>query len=243
MDHTMFDAQLEALAERFRCIAYDHRGQGRSEPTRSGYDMDSLTADAAALIERLGAAPCHFVGLSMGGFVGLRLAIRRPELLRSLVLVNTTAETDPPGKFVQYWLMRAWARVFGFRALLRPILPVMFGTSTLADPAMQAVTERWQALVRDARRRALLKATAGVLYRAGVADALHRIRTPTLIVAGAEDTATPPATARRMHAAITGARYVEIPGAGHSSPLEQPASVTAAIQAFLADPQAPIGGS
>ena len=65
----------------YRCIAYDHRGQGRSATSPSPYDMERLADDAAALIERLGAAPCHFVGLSMGGFVGMRLAARRPELI------------------------------------------------------------------------------------------------------------------------------------------------------------------
>src|SRR5438045_727365 len=64
----MWRAQLDHFAPRFRCIAYDHRGQGQSELTPSGYDMDTVAADAVALIEKLGIAPVHFVGLSMGGF-------------------------------------------------------------------------------------------------------------------------------------------------------------------------------
>src|SRR5213078_2875597 len=78
----MYAAQVATLADRHRCITYDHRGQGQSPVSPTAYDMDTLAEDAAALIEKLGALPCHFVGLSMGGFVGLRLAIRRPELLR-----------------------------------------------------------------------------------------------------------------------------------------------------------------
>ena len=76
----MFDAEVAALSGRYRCIAYDHRGQGRSATSPTPYDMERLADDAAALIEQLGAVPCHFVGLSMGGFVGMRLAARRPEL-------------------------------------------------------------------------------------------------------------------------------------------------------------------
>src|SRR5438105_1818396 len=76
----MFAPQVEALRGRFRCIAYDHRGQGRTEVTPGGYDMDTLADDAAALIEALGVAPVHFVGLSMGGFVGMRLAARKGAL-------------------------------------------------------------------------------------------------------------------------------------------------------------------
>ena len=73
----MYDDQVAALKGRFRCITFDFRGQGQSQITKSGYDMDDLTLDAGGLIERLGVAPCHFVGLSMGGFVGMRLAARR----------------------------------------------------------------------------------------------------------------------------------------------------------------------
>lgn len=87
----MFDAQVEAFKNRYRCVAFDFRGQGQSEVTRYGYDMDTLSADAVALIEELNCAPCHFLGFSMGGFVGLRLAIRHPELLDSLILVDTSA--------------------------------------------------------------------------------------------------------------------------------------------------------
>jgi pimeloyl-ACP methyl ester carboxylesterase len=111
----MFDAQVEALADRYRCVTFDHRGQGGSGVTASGYDMDTLAADAAALIEALGLAPCHFVGLSMGGFVGMRLAIRRPELLRSLALLETSADPEPEENVPRYRLLNFVARWFGLR--------------------------------------------------------------------------------------------------------------------------------
>jgi len=79
----MFDAQVAHLSGRYRCVAYDHRGQGQSRDDGSPYDMERLTEDAAQVIEQLGLAPCVFVGLSMGGFVGLRLAARLPRLTTS----------------------------------------------------------------------------------------------------------------------------------------------------------------
>ena len=82
----MFAAQVAALKDHFRCVTFDFRGQGQSEIALSGYDMDTLTDDAAALIKVLDCGSCHFIGLSMGGFVGLRLAIRQPELISSLPL-------------------------------------------------------------------------------------------------------------------------------------------------------------
>src|SRR5215813_12514099 len=68
MDHTMFEPQRAAFEKQYRVIAYDHRAQGQSEDPGSGYDMDTVTDDAAILIHALNAAPCHFAGLSMGGF-------------------------------------------------------------------------------------------------------------------------------------------------------------------------------
>src|SRR5271154_3068068 len=69
----MFGAQVEHLKSRYRVITYDHRGQGQSEVTATGYDMDSLAEDEAELIKALGVAPCHVAGLSMGGFTGMRV--------------------------------------------------------------------------------------------------------------------------------------------------------------------------
>src|SRR6266516_2952817 len=88
MSGRMFDAQIDALRGEYRCIAIDWRGQGDSPPARSGYDMDTLAGDAIALIEQVVGEAVHFVGLSMGGFVGQRVAARRPELVRSLTLLD-----------------------------------------------------------------------------------------------------------------------------------------------------------
>src|SRR5688500_13116308 len=81
----MFDEQIAALRNRYRCVSFDFRGHGQSEVARSGCDMDSLAEETTALIGMLNCAPCHFVGFSMGGFVGMRLAANHPDVLRSLI--------------------------------------------------------------------------------------------------------------------------------------------------------------
>jgi 3-oxoadipate enol-lactonase len=98
----MFDAQVALHKDRSRCVAFDFRGQGQSEVTRSGYDMETLYEDAVALIGKLGCAPCHFLGLSMGGFIGLRLAARRPDLLRSLILLEASSDPEPSEHVAKY---------------------------------------------------------------------------------------------------------------------------------------------
>ena len=90
----MFHAQVEALRSQYRCVTIDWRGQGDSPAARDGYDMDTLTGDAVALIEHLDAGPVHYVGLSMGGFVGQRIAARHSTLLRSLTLLDTSPDRE-----------------------------------------------------------------------------------------------------------------------------------------------------
>ena len=233
-DTRLFAPQVAALRGRHRCIAYDHRGQGRSEVTPDGYDMDTLAADAAALIERLGVAPVHFVGLSMGGFVGLRLAIRRPELLRSLVLIDTAAAPEAPAKIPRYRLLNFVARWFGFRPVVGRVMPILFGQTFLTDPARGAERDEYRSRLLALDRIGTPRAVRGVIERAGVEGELHRIRTPTLVIVGEEDVATPPAKAEALAAGIADARLVRIAGAGHTSTLEKPAAVNAALLDFLA---------
>src|SRR5262245_30544489 len=88
----MLRDQIADLRDTFRCVTIDWRGQGETPAATSGYDMDTLAADARALIEHLDVGPVHYAGLSMGGFVGQRLAARHPELIRSLTLLDTSAK-------------------------------------------------------------------------------------------------------------------------------------------------------
>ncbi|NIP18202.1 MAG: alpha/beta fold hydrolase [Xanthomonadales bacterium] len=239
MDHSMFDGQVADLQSRYRCVRFDHRGQGGSEVTPAGYDIDNLAEDAAALIRALDCAPCHFAGLSMGGFVGLRLAIRYPELIDSLTLLNTSADPEPRASVRQYALMAKVAGWLGFRPLVGRISRIMFGESFRKDPASSPPLERWRRFVLSADRTGILRSVSGVLNRPGVTDQLSGIKVPTLVIAGEEDTATPPALARRIHEGIPGSRLVIIPGAGHSSTIEQPERVTEAIDDLLAGLNSP----
>ncbi len=230
----MFGPQVAALKARYRVITFDFRGQGQSEVTPAGYDMDSLSLDAAALIEKLGAGPCHFAGLSMGGFIGLRLASRRPELLRSLILLETTADPEPQENIGKYRRLNFVARWLSLALVAGPVLKIMFGTKFLTDPNRVAFRDECRKRMVRNHRIGISRAVNGVIDRAGIAAELDRIHVPTLIVVGDQDVATVPAKSQRMQEQISGSKLVIIPGAGHSSTLEEPEAVNAAIAAFLA---------
>lgn len=230
----LFDPQVEALRDRYRCVTYDHRGQGRSAPsTMQSIDIETLTADATLLIEGLGIAPVHFCGLSMGGFVGMRLAARRPELVRSLMLLGTSADPETPENLSRFRMMNLIARYLGVFLVVDRTMKIMFGRSTLADPALAADRRAWRAALLANRRR-IWRAVNGVIERQGVADELSSIKAPTLVLVGAEDVATSPTKAEAIHAAIEGSRLVCIPACGHTATWEQAAVVNAAMAEFLA---------
>jgi 3-oxoadipate enol-lactonase len=229
----MFREQVRHLAQRYRVITYDHRGQGLSEVTAAGYDMDNLARDASDLVEALGVAPCHFAGLSMGGFVAMRLAARRPALLRSCILLETSADPEAPENVPRYRRLNLALRMLGAGLVAPQVMPVLFGKTFLSDPDRAELRQEWLRRLR-ALRRSVHRSVTGVVEREGIHEELRNVRVPTLVLVGEEDTATPPPKADRICVAIPGARLVQIPRAGHSSTIENPTAVNAAIDAFLA---------
>ena len=229
----MFEAQARTLSARFRCIRYDHRGQGQSEdPGGRSHTIEECYADAVGFIKALGVGPCHFVGLSMGGFVGMRLAARRPELLRSLVVVDSSADAEPKENIGRYRLLAAVARWVGIAPIVSRVMPILFSRTFLRDRSREAERARWR-LFLGANRRTIVRAVLGVIEREGVVNELAAITLPTLVIVGEEDVATTPEKAERIRDLIRGARLVRVVAAGHSSTIEQPELVSEAITDFL----------
>ena len=123
----IFDSQIDELKDRCRCIAFDFRGQGQSAVTDSGYDMDTLAEDVFELIRSFKCTSCHFVGLSMGGIVGMRLAIKHPDLIKSLVLIGTSANLEPGENIGRYKRLNFIARWFGLKPVASQVMSIMFG--------------------------------------------------------------------------------------------------------------------
>lgn len=229
----MFDPQVAALNRTYRCVVYDHRGQGRSAIPKSGYDLDTLTDDAISLIEILDIGPCHFVGLSMGGNVGLRLAIRRPDLLRSLTLIGCNADPEQPESRSRYRRLNFFARWFGLKSVVGRVMPIVFGQTFLDDPARTKERNFWCRQIAAGDRIGTTRAISGLMNRRGVFAELGAIRTPTLVLIGEEVIVTDQEKSERMQRAIAGSILVRIPCAGHSMTLEEPGAVNTAIKEFL----------
>lgn len=235
MSHDMFRAQITALSACYRVIAFDHRGHGQSAPAAQPFGIYDLVDDAAALIDALVGGPVHFAGMSTGGYVGLRLALRRPDLLRSLILIDTGANAESPEKMKAYNKMLLAIRFIGLRPLLGKVTSLLMGDAFRTDPARAGELAMWRRYIGGLNRRSVRLFGRAIFDRDSVVAALAALETPppTLVIVGEEDVATPPAIAREMVEAIRNARLVTIPRAGHTSPVEEPAAVTAAMEAFL----------
>jgi 3-oxoadipate enol-lactonase/4-carboxymuconolactone decarboxylase len=223
----MWEPQLRALSSRFRCLAYDTRGHGRSEVRDSPASMDDLAADLAGLLDGLGIARAHVVGLSLGGMTAQAFAVRYPDRVDRLVLMATSAYLPPP----EAWDERARAvRADGMGAIVDAVLARWF-TPAFTVEAPQAVDRvRQRFLATDPRGYA---ACCAAIRDMDLRPSIGAITAPTLIIAGADDPSTPPAMAEDMRVRIPGAELVVLPRAAHLLNIERAEAVNRHLAGFL----------
>jgi pimeloyl-ACP methyl ester carboxylesterase len=231
--HRVWEHQIEALRDRYRCVAFDWRGQGWSDVTKDGYGVLELCEDVIQLVEQLDVGPCHYVGLSMGGFVGFRLLLRSPDWLRSAALIGTQAEAETRSAQRRYEAMLFTARYVGYDWVLDQVMQRMFGPAFLDDPANARERERWRGIIASNDPRGVYRAGTGIFRRPTVLPLLGAIQTPTLLVAGADDVVAPVTHVRRAQQALPDAELAILPAAGHTAPVESPEAVTNALDAFI----------
>jgi 3-oxoadipate enol-lactonase len=224
---SMWDAQVPALAERYRVITYDGRGHGKSPVPPAPYTLDDLVDDAVALLDEVGAARAHLVGLSLGGMTFLRLAARHPERVHRLVVMCTSAYYGTP----ESWLDRAHrSRTEGTGALAPAVVSKWFTPGFAARrPDVVAAAEAMLAGIDDEG----YAASCGVLAELDLRADLPLISAPTLVVSGAQDLAAPPEHQRAIADGIPGAAFRSLDDAAHIAAIEQPLQVTGAILGHL----------
>lgn len=227
-DLTMWDFVVPRLEKHYRVLRYDSRGHGGSPATADNFTLDGLGLDVIGLLDSLKIERTHFVGLSMGGMVGMGLALDRPERLSSLVVCD--ARGDAPQAYKDSWNDRiALVRANGIEAIVEPTLARWFTDAFKAR-------EDGMKFMRDMVLRTSVDGFIGsaeALKELDYARRLPEMTLPTLFLVGGEDAGAPPATMRTMHEATPGSSFVEIAGAGHISAVEQPEAVAAAVLEFL----------
>lgn len=224
--------QLDGLSDRFRCIAVEQRGHGRSERTSGRYTIDLFTNDVAAVCAALDITHAHVAGLAMGGMIGLDLALRFPWLVDSLILAETAARPDESFR-LGLLAMSRFVRDQGFADT-----PLEGGTA--AGLAWSPTTVRdHPEVIRDNMREALgtdrdaYARTALAVAEFDLLDRLGEIRAPTLVLWGDHDVLVPRCYSEALREGLERSEMVVVPNAGHLCTLEQPALVNQAIGDFL----------
>jgi 3-oxoadipate enol-lactonase len=228
-DLTMWDPQLPALTDKFRVLRYDTRGHGGTDAPDGPYTMEQLAEDARALLQALGIARTHFVGLSMGGMIGQMLGLTQPQMLESLVLCDTSSRVPPEARPV--WEERITTTV-----------------TQGMEPHVEFTVEHWfTAPFRDQRSEVVdrVRAIIGTTDTEGymgccraiqsldITARLAAIELPTLIIVGEEDMGTPVADSEAIHEQINGSKLEIIKSAAHLTNMEQPEVFNRILVGFL----------
>lgn len=206
---TMWAPQRERLREHRRVISYDHRGHGDSPVPPGPYRLDDLTADAVALLDSLQIAEVDIVGVSLGGTVGLALAVEHPDRVRSLVTVNAPVFADDP----EFWRRRAAAvRAEGMGIATAGLLGRWYSPADAAAPSILIARTVSGVDRLDPKGYA---ACCEAIAETDLRDRLAGIRCPVLAVNGLADAVVPAHHADLIAAGVPGAHGVALPGAGH----------------------------
>ncbi len=234
LNHTLWEPQLDALADQARVIAPDLRGHGQSEPMPGPYSMDLLADDCNALLDALGITqPVVMGGLSMGGYVTFAFYRKYAARVAGLILAATRAGVDSPeaktNRLKAIELVRDPTQ--GPSAIAQMMLPRLLAPQTYATrPELVKQVHR---ILLSVSPEGMIGDLMGMLERPDSTPTLAQIDRPTLIVHGADDPLISPQESQAMHAGIKNSRLVILPGAGHLPNLEQPELFNEAVRDFL----------
>ena len=226
-DVTMWTPQLAAFTKDFRVLRYDKRGHGQSGVTPGPYTIERLGHDAIQLLDSLHIDRVNFCGLSMGGSTGLWLGLNAPQRLIKLVLCNTGAKIGN----AEGWNARIdTVRNGGMKAIVAAVMERWFTAKFReAEPAQVDSVRK----VFEGHNPEGYMACCAAVRDFDCREELAKVHTPTLVIAGSHDAATPPESGHFIAKNILGARCVEL-DASHISNLEQPKRFTAELGGFLA---------
>jgi len=227
-------AQIPAYAERRRVLSFDNRGTGLSAKPPGPYTMEELADDAASVLDARGLEQADVYGHSMGGFVALTLALRRPELVRSLVLVGT-GPGGPDHEPLPQETHEVWFSVVGLplEEAVRRTLPTSFPPGWPAEHP-QEYAELLAARLTSPTPPECWKAQFdGTVRYKDEGVPVERIDVPALVVHGALDRVSPVANGRLLAARLPHAELVLLPEQAHVPMLEQPAAFAELVCAFL----------
>jgi aminoacrylate hydrolase len=226
--------QLAELGSRFTVVLHDHRGTGKSSPSRIDYSVDQMTDDLVQLLDHLGLETAHLVGHSTGGAICQTLAIDRPERVERLVLSATWTAAD--GYFRRLFGVRAdFLRALGPAGYLRASLLFMRPPAWIRDHE-EALDREEAAMIADFPLPEIMLGRIEAILRFDRRADLPRITAPTLVVGAKDDAVTPAYFSDELGRLIPGAETVILPAGGHFFPVSAAEDFRVVLLDFLERP-------
>jgi len=227
MDHTMFDPQVAALAGGVRVIRWDERAHGRTEWDGEPFTYWDSADDCIGLLDHLGLERAVLGGMSQGGFLSLRAALRYPDRVKGLVLIDTQGGVDPPETLAYYrGMVETWVAMGALEPIVQVVAGLILGQKEHWEP--------WASRFRDTPADRICEASACLLGREDITDRLGEIRCPAIVFHGTEDRAIPMARAEVLAARLAGCeRLVPVEGAAHAANLTHADQVNPALGDFV----------
>lgn len=228
-NYSMWDEQAEALKRSYRVLRFDTRGHGASDAPAGAYSLDMLAGDLLGILDGLGIEKAHFVGLSMGGMIGMTFALAHPGRVRSLVLCDTSSRIPPEAAPVWEGRIKTAAEQ-GMEPLVEPTLQRWFTEAFYKSN--KAMMKRVGQMIRTTRPVGYI-GCCHAIPKINLTGRLDAISGPVQILVGDQDVGTPVAMSRAIQDAIPGSELAIIPSASHLSNLEQPELFNKALLGFL----------
>ncbi len=232
MDQTLFDAQVENLAPRYRCIRWDARGFGQTQWDGKPFDLYDSASDCFGLMDLLGVDSAVLVGMSQGGYCALRAALTSPKRVRGLVLMSTRSGVDEEPAKAAYREMRDTWKQMG------PIAPLMEGLATAIlgpkqAPGMESHWNKWIPQWKQISGEAIFHAMNNLLDRDEISHRVSEITCQVLITHGTEDSAIPAALGEELSKKLPNCtNFVVAPGA-HAVNLTHSEIINPPLKRFL----------
>jgi len=227
MTHSMFEAQLRVLAPKYRVICHDQRGFGKTETDGKPFTYWDCADDAVRLCDHLGIEQAVFGGMSQGGFVSLRVALRYPKRVKALVLISTQSGVDDGDTLAGYHqMLETWRAVGPVLPLRESLAGIILGGREYWEP--------WVSMWADLSKDALVHPALCLLDRDDITWRLGEIKAPTIVFHGTADVAIHIDRARLLVQRLTNCKgLVEVPGAAHAANLTHADVVNGPLLDFL----------
>jgi 3-oxoadipate enol-lactonase len=239
MNATAWGLQIPVFSQRYRVVAFDNRGVGRTSQPEGPYSMPQMAADAAALLDHLGIVSAHVVGISMGGMIAQEFALRYPSRVRGLVLAATTPGGPQSAGYEE--MMTTSAEGMALTDLSSMMTPEgikegmdrLFTAEFQAKPSPAAIQMGIAGMMHP-QTLAGMKGQLAAIRAHDTYDRLPKIAAPTLVIAGDADAFVKAANSPIIASRIPGAKLIMLPGQKHGFTAEKPDETNAAILDFLA---------